>query len=85
MISVVIAMRRPCRFHLLADLDELLVLVRPAHQLQDAIRSALHREVDVRAELRQIGEGCDEVIAIADRVRGGEANALNAFHRMHRL
>ena len=70
-------------FHFLADLDELLVFVRPAHFPQDAVGAALHREMDVRAEFRQIGEGGDEVVAVADGMRRGEADALDAIDFMH--
>ncbi len=57
----------PRGFHFLADLDELLVRVGAVHRLEDAVGAALHREMDVRAELRQMGEGGDEVVAVADR------------------
>src|SRR5690606_22014367 len=53
-----------------------------AHRLEDAVRAALHREMNVRAELRQISERGDEIVAIADGVGRGEADALNAIHFM---
>ena len=60
---------RPGGFHFLADLDESGVLVGSPHFAQDPVRSALHREMDVRAELRQIGERGDEVVPVADGMR----------------
>ena len=39
--------------------------------------------MDVRAEFRQVGEGGDKVVAVADRVRGGEANALDFIDGVH--
>ena len=83
MMSVVIAMPGTGGFHFLADLDEFLVLIGTAHLLEDAVRSALHREMDVRAEFRQIGERGDEVVPVADGVGGGEADALDALDFVH--
>ena len=37
--------------------------------------------MDVRAKLRQIGEGGDQIVAVADRVRGGETHSLDAINR----
>ena len=72
-------------FHFLTDFDELFVPIGPAHFPQDAVRTALHREMDVRTKFRQIGEGGDEVVAVTDRVGRGETDALDAFHFMHRF
>ena len=61
--------------HALADFDEAGVFVGSAHFPQDAVRTALEREMDVGAELGQAGEGLDEVLAVADGVGGSEADA----------
>ena len=36
-------------------------------------------------QLRQIGEGFDEILLVTNRVRTGETNALDAWHLMHGL
>ena len=65
----------------------LLVLQRRVaalHQRQDAVRAALHRQVQVIGELRHAGIGLDQAVAEFERVRGREANALDARHARRR-
>ena len=64
--------------------DLLLVLehgVAALHQREHAVGAALHRQVQVIGELRHVAIGLDQAVAEFDRVRGHEADALDARHR----
>ena len=62
--------------------DELEIFLRRVgamHRLEDAVGAGLQREMDVLDELRQPGEGLDQIVPEADGMRRGEADALDAL------
>src|SRR5688572_20776080 len=59
----------------------LLVLedgVAALHQREHAVRAALHGQVQVVRELGHVAESLDQAVAELDRMRGREANTLDA-------
>ena len=69
--------------HFAQPAELLLVLehgVAALHQREHAVGAALHRQVQVVGELRHVAVGLDEAVAELDRVRGREADALDARH-----
>ncbi len=63
------------------DLQVVLAGVSAAHGLEDRVGTRLHRQVQVRAQLRNLSVGADQVAAHEDRVRTREAHALDPRHR----
>ena len=57
--------------------------VAAVHGFEEAVGTGLQRQVNVLGELREAAEAVDEVLAEADRVGGGEAEALEPFDLMH--
>ena len=53
------------------------------HEREHAVGAALHRQVQVVGELRHVGERLDQAVVELERVRGGEADALDARHARH--
>ncbi len=54
--------------------------VAAPHQRQDAIRAALHRQVQVVDQLARVRKGLDQRVVEIQRMRSGEADALHARH-----
>lgn len=67
----------------LDKVGELRCGVGAVHALEDFIATTLNRKMDVFGELGQVGEGFDEILFIANGMRAGEADALDAGHFMH--
>ena len=55
------------------------------HGFEDAVGSRLQRQVDVLGQFGQAAEAIDEIFAETDGVRGGEAQAFQAFDFVHRF
>ena len=55
--------------------------VAPTHDFQDAVGSALEREMNMLDEFGQAHKGFNQIIAVTNRVGGCEAHALDAIHR----
>jgi hypothetical protein len=51
------------------------------HHFKDAVRPALHRQVQIRGQRGDIPIGFDQCIAELDRMRGREPDALDTFDR----
>ena len=55
--------------------------VAALHEREHAVRAALHRQVQMVRELRHVRVGLDQAVRELQRMRGGEADALDARHR----
>ena len=53
------------------------------HRGQDTIRASLHRQVQVRRQLRQIPVRLDQAIRELHRVRGSKTNTANTLDLRH--
>ena len=49
-----------------------------SHQIQNPVRTALHRQVQEAHQLRRIAIDLDDIVGKFDRVAGGEANTVDA-------
>ena len=65
-----------------AELAQLLLVlehgVAALHGGENAIGAALHRQMQEIIELRNVRIGLDQAVVEFERMRGGEANALDA-------
>jgi hypothetical protein len=52
------------------------------HQFQNAVAAALHGQVRALAQLGQPRVGLDQVVAVAFRMRRGEADAFQSVNFM---
>ena len=59
--------------------------VAPGHRLEDIVVAALEGDVEVLADLGQVGAGVDQPFREVAGVAGGEADPLNPLHVMDEL
>ena len=69
--------------YLVQNPQELLGAVGTAHVLKDLVGARLQRHMQLRAHGRGLGHGVDDVGSKLRWVRGGKAQALEAFDLAH--
>ncbi len=59
--------------------EEKIAAVAAVHRLEDAIRARLHRQMQIRHELRHLAMGADEIVFHVARMRGRVTEAGHAI------